>query len=90
MKLYTRARSPARKGLISLIPALRTALATGFGTLGAGAIATSLSRYVCISIARDCTIRDVNTLHAANESQGCEQSPAGCLVFREVHLEYEI
>ena len=50
----------------------------------------SLSRYVCIYITRDRTIRDVTTLHAADDSEGCEQALAGCLARREVDLGYEL
>jgi hypothetical protein len=50
----------------------------------------ALSRYICIYITRDRTIRDVTTIHAADDSEACEQAMAGCLARRDVDLGYEL
>lgn len=61
-----------------------------FERIELGQITMSLSRYVCIYITRDRTIRDVTTLHAADDSEGCEQALAGCLARHDANLGYEL
>lgn len=50
----------------------------------------ALSRYTCIFLTHDREIRDVTTIHAVDDSEGCEQALSGCRARRDPDLGYEL